>query len=256
MSRCCGSSASACMSAFWDGTEYSEPDEGTVQGSVLSPLLGNIYLHHVLDLWFERDVRPRMRGKTCLVRYCDDFVIGFERQDDAERVLRVLGKRMAKYNLTLHPTKTRLVCHQRPPQARDEPAQEGLRPSTSSASRTIYWRRSKRGWWVPGLETRKAGLRKALASLSEWCRSRRHDSIKEQHAGLRLRLRGHYAYFGVNGNMRSLDQLRWQTGRIWRKWLERRSQWGRMTWERFNALLKTYPLPLPRISVQIWAVSP
>ena len=237
-----------------EGNEYSEPDEGTVQGSVLSPMLGNIYLHYVLDLWFERDVRPRMRGKTCLVRYCDDFIIGFERRDDAERVMRVIAKRMAKYNLSLHPTKTRLVCHNRP-----------LRGTTSSTSSsesfdflgfTHYWRRSRGGRWFPAEKTRKAGLRRALMGLTEWCRSHRHYSVKEQHAGLCLRLRGHYAYFGINGNSRSLRQLRWQAGRVWRKWLGRRSQRARMTWERFNALLEVYPLPPPKITVRIWTATP
>lgn len=236
-----------------DGSDYSEPDEGTVQGSVLSPMLGNIYLHHVLDLWFERDVRPRMRGKTCLVRYCDDFVIGFERQDDAERVMRVIAKRMAKYNLSLHPTKTRLLCHNRP----DRVATSSTRPEAFDfLGFTHHWRRSRQGRWVPGLKTRKAGLKKAFAGLTEWCRSHRHYSVKEQHAGLCLRLRGHYAYFGVNGNTRCLRQLCWQTGRIWRKWLGRRSQRARMTWERFNSLLKTYPLPPPKVTVRIWAASP
>jgi len=97
-----------------DGAQYSEPDEGTAQGSVLSPMLGNIYLHHVLDLWFEHDVRPRMRGRAILVRYADDAVLGFERRDDAERVMAVLGKRMGKYGLSLHPEKTRLVSFLRP----------------------------------------------------------------------------------------------------------------------------------------------
>jgi group II intron reverse transcriptase/maturase len=236
-----------------DGTDYSEPDEGTVQGSVLSPMLGNIYLHHVLDLWFEHDVRPRMRGKTCLVRYCDDFVIGFERQDDAERVMRVIAKRMAKYKLSLHPTKTRLVCHSRP----NEVTTAGTTPeSFDFLGFTHHWRRSRQSRWVPGLKTRKAGLKKAFAGLTEWCRSHRHYSVKEQHAGLCLRLRGHYAYFGVNGNTRSLRQLHWQAGRIWRKWLGRRSQRATMTWERFNALLKNYPLPPPRVTVRIWVASP
>jgi retron-type reverse transcriptase len=97
-----------------DGSEYSEPDVGTVQGSGLSPLLGNVYLHHVLDLWFERDVRPRMRGKAHLVRYADDLVIGFEREDDAKRVMAVLGRRFERFGLRLHPDKTRLLPFARP----------------------------------------------------------------------------------------------------------------------------------------------
>src|SRR5262249_8382755 len=92
-----------------DGEAFSEPESGVAQGSILSPLLGNVYLHHVLDLWFERDVLPRLRGKAHLIRYCDDFVIGFEREDDAKRVMGVLGQRFGRFGLTLHPDKTRLL---------------------------------------------------------------------------------------------------------------------------------------------------
>ena len=98
-----------------EGEVKTTPEEGTVQGSTLSPLLANVYLHHALDRWFEREVKPRMRGQVLLVRYCDDFVIGFERRDDAERVMTVLGKRLARFGLELHPDKTRLVDFRRPP---------------------------------------------------------------------------------------------------------------------------------------------
>jgi RNA-directed DNA polymerase len=98
----------------FDGDEYSEPEEGTVQGSVLSPVLGNIYLHHVLDSWFERDVIPRIRGRARLIRYADDAVIGFENEADARKVLEALGKRFARYGLRLHPEKTRVVPFARP----------------------------------------------------------------------------------------------------------------------------------------------
>ena len=116
-----------------DGSEYSEPDVGVTQGSVLSPLLGNVYLHHILDRWFEDEVQPRLWGKALLVRYCDDFVMGFERQEDAERVMAVLGKRMGKYGLTLHPDKTRLLDF-RPP-SKEQQGGRVRTPSTSSASR-------------------------------------------------------------------------------------------------------------------------
>jgi group II intron reverse transcriptase/maturase len=232
-----------------DGAQYSEPDEGTAQGSVLSPMLGNIYLHHVLDLWFEHDVRPRMRGRAILVRYADDAVLGFERRDDAERVMAVLGKRMGKYGLSLHPEKTRLVSFLRP---RRGCTQRKGTATFDFLGFTLYWRRSRKGWWVPGLKTRKARLQKTIKALGDWCRRHRHWPLKEQHAALSLRLRGHYQYFGVSGNVPSLVQLRWEAGRRWHKWLRRRSQRSRMTWERFNQLLKVYPLPAPRICVRFW----
>jgi group II intron reverse transcriptase/maturase len=187
-----------------DGAEYSEPDVGTVQGSSLSPLLGNVYLHHVLDLWFERDVLPRMRGKAHLVRYADDLVIGFEREDDAKRVMAVLGHRFERFGLRLHPDKTRLLPFTRPPMGQTK----GKGPATFDfLGFTLYWGRTRRGRWVPAFKTRKARLRRAITAVSDWCRSHRHLPVKQQHAALVRRINGHCNYFGVNGNSRSLAKL-------------------------------------------------
>jgi len=230
-----------------DGEEYSEPEQGTTQGSVISPLLGNVYLHYVLDLWFERVVKPRLRGRAVLVRYADDFVIGLERRDDAERVMAVLPKRMGRYGLTLHADKTRLVPFKRPTGTGNRgPA------SFDFLGFTHYWRRTRRGRWQPWCKTRRARLRRALQSVAEYCRRHRHDPVKDQHAALTRRLRGHYNYFGVNGNWRSLNSLVQVTARIWFLWLRRRGQKRRLTWERFKALLRRLPLPEPRITVAMW----
>src|SRR5262245_58370109 len=232
-----------------DGEEFSTPDSGTAQGSILSPLLGNIYLHHVLDRWFHREVQPRLRGKACLVRYADDFVIGFECREDAERVLAVLSKRMQRYGLTLHPDKTRLVPFRRPPAER----QGGKGPDTFDfLGFTLYWRRTRRGRWRLACKTRRVRLRRAILAVYAWCRDQRHEDIGVQHAGLRSRLQGHYNYFGVNGNLESLACLLWHARRAWHKWLNRRSQRARFTWERFLDLVRDYPLPVPRVMVQIW----
>ena len=235
-----------------DGAEYSEPDEGTVQGSSLSPLLGNVYLHHVLDVWFERDVRPRLRGRALLVRYADDFVIGFERKDDAERVYAVIGARMARYGLTLHPDKTRLLPFGRP----DPGTPEAKGPATFDfLGFTLYWRRTRWASWAPTLKTRTARLRRAIQSAGDFCRRHRHESIKEQRAGLARRLDGHVNYFGVQGNFRSLVHLVEAAKHAWHKWLNRRSQRARLSWKRFSALLKDFPLPRPTIRVRIWATA-
>jgi len=234
-----------------DGEEYESPDEGTVQGSRLSPLLGNIYLHYVLDEWIEQEVKPRLRGHARLIRYCDDFVIGFERREDAERVLEVMRKRMEKYGLTLHPEKTRLIPFRRPRIG----APNGSSPETFDfLGFTLFWRRTRRGRWALGMKTRKARVQRTLKSIHEWCRRHRHLRKKEQHAALARRLRGHYNYFAVNGNSRSLSQVHHRVIRIWFYWLQRRSQRGkRLTWERFGAYLAQFPLPTPRIKVQIWS---
>lgn len=235
-----------------DGTEFSEPDVGTVQGSVLSPMLGNIYLHNVLDLWFERDVRPRMRGRVLLVRYADDFVIAFENEDDARRVAEVLPKRFERFGLTLHPDKTRVLPFGRPPSDQTE----GKGPATFDLlGFTHYWRRSRSGRWVPGLKTRTARLRRAITAVADYCRRHRHKPVKEQSAALKRRLEGHYNYFGVNGNIRSLKMLAHAVEHSWRKWLRRRSQRTRLTWERFKeTILRAFPLPSPTIRIQIWAL--
>jgi RNA-directed DNA polymerase len=234
-----------------DGEEFSEPEVGTAQGSILSPILGNVYLHHVLDQWFERDVRPRLRGRAHLIRYADDFVIGFEREDDARRVMDVLPRRFERFGLKLHPDKTRLVPFQRPP---DD--QEGGKGPTSFdfLGFTHFWRRSRRGRWVTGATTCKARLRRAIAAVTDFCRRQRHKPVKEQHAKLKARLLGHYNYFGINGNSRGLGRLLHEATRAWYKWLKRRSQRARLNWDRFKErILRAFPLPAPRIRVQLWS---
>ena len=232
-----------------EGEERTTLDQGTPQGSVLSPILGNIYLHHVLDRWFEEEIQPRLRGKAGLIRYADDFVILFQRQDDAQRVLEVLEKRMARFGLHLQPEKTRLIPFQRPP--REQKGGKG--PATFDfLGFTWYWQRSQKGHWVPRCKTRKARLQRMIDRIYRWCRTHRHQSIPAQHAALGRRLRGHYNYFGVNGNTRSLAILDKQAQRAWYKWLQRRSQRTRLTEERFVDLLRDFPLPRPRITVSIW----
>lgn len=231
-----------------DGEEYSEPADGTAQGSVLSPLLGNVYLHNVLDLWIERDVKPRLRGRCVLVRYADDFAIAFERQDDAERVMEALHKRMEKYGLVLHPDKTRLFAFT--PPSGDE---DGKGSATFDfLGFTLYWRRTRRGGWAMWCKTRRARVSRAIKSAADWCRRHRHLPVKDQHAALVRRVQGHINYFGVNGNLESLARVVEGVKWAWLKWLARRGQRARMTWERFNALLKRFPLPRPRIVVEIW----
>ncbi|HEX2798763.1 MAG TPA: group II intron reverse transcriptase/maturase [Thermoanaerobaculia bacterium] len=236
-----------------DGEEYSEPDVGTAQGSALSPMLGNIYLHHVLDVWLDREVRPRLRGKACLVRYADDLVIGFERREEAEMVMAMLQQRMAEHGLRLHPDKTRLVPFQRPPSGHEG----GKGPGTFDfLGFTLLWRRTRKGDWAQNFKTRKARLQRAKLALSDFCRRHRHLSVKEQHASLCRRISGHFNYFGVNGNLASLVRLARAAERIWYGWLRRRSHRTRLNWQRFGAILRAFPLPRPRIRVQLWAKLP
>jgi group II intron reverse transcriptase/maturase len=229
-----------------DGEEYSEPESGTAQGSGLSPMLGNVYLHHALDVWFHQVVQPKARGQSWFVRYADDFVIAFEHKEDAETVLEWLHQRMGEYGLTLHPTKTRLLMFQPP---RDGGG-KGARPDFLGF--TLYWRKTSRGKWRTWCRTRRARLQRAIQRAADWCRRFRHEPVKEQRAMLSRKLIGHYNYFGVNGNLPALRQLYFQVVRIWRKWLDRRSQNARMKWKRFEELLVANPLPQPSIRVRIW----
>jgi RNA-directed DNA polymerase len=232
-----------------DGEEFSEPSVGTVQGSTLSPLLGNVYLHHVLDLWFAEEVKPRLRGKAILVRYADDGCFGFERQDDAQRVMAVLSQRLERFGLTLHPQKTRLLDFRRPPRSRGE----GRSPTTFDfLGFCWYWRRTRTGSWTVACKTRRARLMRAIRAVYEWCRDHRHLPVSEQHASLVRRVQGHFNYFGVNGNGPSLRRFHNRVWCSWYKWLNRRSQRARLTWKRYKDLLRDFPLPMPRIVVRIW----
>src|SRR5262245_8794165 len=216
------------------------PDTGTPQGGVISPLLANIYLHEVLDKWFEAEVVPRLQGRAVLIRYADDFVIVFSSENDARRVMDVLAKRFAKYGLTLHPEKTRLVHFDRP---RGGVANSGTRPGTFDLlGFTHYWGRSFRGWWIVKRQTARTRLSRALKRVSEWCRRNRHRPVVEQQQALNRKLRGHYGYYGITTNFPALRRFKEEVQCIWRKWLDRRSQRARMNWERFHLLLRRYPL--------------
>jgi hypothetical protein len=177
------------------------------------------------------------------------LVIGFERHDDAQRVLAALEERMGDSGLTLHPDKTCLVPFRRPPAGQGD----GKGPATFDfLGFTFYWGRARNGCWCMWCKTRHARLARAKRSVAEWCRRHRHLPVKTQHAALKRRLQGHFNYFGVSGNYRSLVPLARAARRSWFKWLCRRSQRRRLDWERFEALLERFPLPRPRITVRIW----
>ena len=221
------------------------PESGTPQGGVISPLLANVYLHEVLDRWFETVVRPRLSGRATLVRYADDFVILFSEEADARRVMDVLPKRFGRYGLTLHPEKTRRIPFRKP---RHRPP--GDKPGTGGGPGTFdllgfthYWGRSRKGNWVVKRKTARTRLTRALKAINQWCRTHRHLPIVDQQRTLSQKLRGHYGYYGITGNSVAIAAYRDGVIRTWRKWLDRRSQKARMWWHRFWKLLERYPLP-------------
>ena len=221
----------------------SHPDSGTPQGGVVSPLLSNIFLHYVLDKWFEQDVKPRMRQRAFLIRYADDFLIGFSDHRDAQRVMEVIPQRFGKYGLTVHPTKTKLVRFLPPSSRKDRNEPPDDRPGTFDfLGFTHHWARSRNGYWVVKLKTATDRFSRAVRSIDHWCRDNRHLPIAEQHKKLNEKLRGHYAYYGVTGNSGSLTRFLHEVGPRWRRWLNRRNRIRSITWEKFLGILRRYPL--------------
>jgi len=223
----------------------SYPDSGSPQGGVISPLLANVYLHCVLDAWFEREVQPRLSSRAHLIRYADDAVIVFANESDAHRVMEVLPKRFGKYGLTLHPEKTRLVAFNRP----DDKGSPGGRSGTFDLlGFTHYWGKSRRGKWVVQRKTASNRMSRSMKAVADWCRRNRHLPVREQHRVLSRKLQGHCSYYGITGNSRPLMTFRMLMHRTWRYWLSRRNRERSMTWGCFNRLLKVYPLP-PAVAV-------
>ncbi|MGF6312122.1 hypothetical protein ABIB82_006027 [Bradyrhizobium sp. i1.8.4] len=223
-------------------------EEGTPQGGSISVLLSNLYLHHVLDLWFERAVKDRLRGEARPVRYIDDFVICFKYRSDAIRVQDALRLRLGKFGLTLEPTKTKLVEFGRFAQ-RHGGKRGRKRPETIYfLGLTLYCTRNLKGNFKVGMPTEKSRLRRSLTSLQELMQRIRHQTISEQVGEINAVLRGHYAYYGVAGNLRSLVKVYRVVERYWRKMLCSRSWAGRcLTWDAFHQIKERTPLLKPKL---------
>jgi hypothetical protein len=207
-------------------------------------MLANIYLHYVLDEWFVQDVQPRMKGQVFLIRYADDFVMGFTDESDARRVMAVLPKRFGKYGLTLHPDKTRLIPFQRPPRtSRKGGSGHGGSGTFDLLGFTHYWDRSRKGHWVIRKKTAQSRFTRAVKAIDQWCKVHRHHPLREQQRTLSQKMRGHYAYYGLTGNFYALSAFQSIVQRTWRKWLARRKRDKKFHWDDFNRLLRSYPLP-------------
>jgi RNA-directed DNA polymerase len=224
--------------------ELHHPETGVVQGGVISPVLANIFLHHVLDEWFEREVRPRLKGRAFLIRFADDFCIGCEREGDARKIMAVLPKRFARFGLTIHPEKTALIAFGKP-DARQASAQGN--GTFEFLGLTHYWAKSRRGFWVIKRRAARKRLRRTQKALWRWCRANRHAPVRYQYQMLCLKLRGHFRYYGIRGNFRLLEEVRRYAEKAWRYWLSRRSSKSAIGWEKFQRLLQTYVLPTPKI---------
>lgn len=222
----------------------SHPETGVVQGGVISPVLANIFLHHVLDEWFERDVQPRLKGRSFLTRFADDFVIGCELEADSRRIMAVLPKRFARLGLTIHPEKTVMIEFRKPNTRTGSGDGNG---TFDFLGLTHDWTTSRRGYWVINRRTARTRLRRTKKSLWRWCRTNRHLPLQDQHRMLGQKLRGHFQYYGIRGNYRMLAEVRLHAEEAWRYWLSRRSNKSAISWEKFQKLRKVFVLPTPKI---------
>jgi RNA-directed DNA polymerase len=230
-----------------DDGRLLETVNGVGQGQVISPLLANVYLHHVLDQWFEHEVKPRLKGKAFLVRYVDDAVICFQNAEDAQKVLQVLEKRFTNYGLTLHPEKTRLVEFGR--SAMQKARRTGTKPATFDfLGFTHLFERSRRGTFRPGVRTMKKRLKRGLKKIAQWCQKHRHDPVGKQQAALNAKLRGHYQYYGRSSNFLGIQRFYRMVRKTWRKWLSRRTRGNTLSWDQYLYFLQRHPLLKPCIT--------
>jgi group II intron reverse transcriptase/maturase len=241
---------------YFEAGQVVATEQGTPQGGNLSPMLSNIFLHYVLDLWFERRVKRQVRGVCYLVRYADDFVCLVQYQDDAQHILKALRDRFTQFDLVLHPEKTRVISFGR--YERQNAQRQKRRPNTFDfLGFTHYCDSSRWGTFKVGRQTSRKKFRKKCSELNEWLKAvRNRYPVKEWWSVLKAKLTGHYQYYGISGNMRSLSRYYWQVVQLAKKWLNRRSQKQSFSGEGFGAYLKHYPLPTPRIVHKLNTLSP
>jgi len=219
----------------------SYPEEGTPQGSVISPLLSNIYLHYVLDVWFSEQIQPLLKGKSFIVRWADDFVLGFEDKSEAERVMRVLPKRFAKYELTLHPEKTRLIDL--------NSKRGGSGRSFEFLGFTHYMGKSRKGHKVLKRKTSSKRLTRAIMNISKFIKLNRHVKLRNLIAAINIKLRGHYSYYGITFNFRGINNFYEMVKHSLFKWLNRRGGKPAWIWDKFIQLVEQWcPLVRPYIA--------
>ncbi len=224
---------------FEDG-EISYPEMGTPQGGSISPLLSNIYLHYVLDEWFVEEIQPRLKGKSFMVRFADDFVIGFSNMEDAKKVMEVLPKRFGRYNLKLHPEKTKLLDME------SEPVR-GNR-SFDFLGFTHYKGKSLKGFPILKRKTSKKKFTKSMTKITDWIKKNRHMKLSKMIDAINIRLRGHYNYYGITFNSRGINRYFREVSKVLLKWINRRGGKKAWNWERYRLLISQWKILLkPRI---------
>ena len=229
--------------------EFTESEVGTPQGGSISVLLSNLYLHYVLDLWFEKAIKPRLKGECYLVRYIDDFIVCFQYKGDAERFIEVLEKRLAKFALTLEPSKTRLIEFGRCAVQNRKERGEGKPDTLYFLGFTHFCTTNRKGNFKVGRKTEKSRLKRSISKLQDKMREIRHWKVGAQIDKINQMLRGHYNYYGMGGNSQSLAKIYYTARRFLRKMLSSRSHKGRVTWELFERIMTKYPILRPTIKI-------
>ena len=233
--------------------EYHVSDLGAPQGGVVSPLLANIYLHYVLDIWFERVFKPTAKAHIKMIRYCDDFVACCESERDAKEFLKALEERFSKFGLALSQEKTKIIKFGRNSWKRSRKTKERL-ATFNFLGFTHYCATSRRGYFLMGHKTSKENLNRKLGEVKEWLiKVRNLLPLKSWWPILKAKLTGHYNYFGVSGNFRCLRRFYNQVNRLAFKWINRRSQRKSMTLEMYWQYVQWNPLPMPRICHALYA---
>lgn len=233
------------------GIRYDTP-KGTPQGGVISPILANIYLHYVLDLWFEKRVRKQTKGEAYLIRYADDFVCCFEHEEEARTFMEQLKERLKKFNLELAEEKTRIIKFGRNAEKEAKKAGRNKPETFDFLGFTHYCGKSKRGEFRVKRRTSRKKLRTSIARCKEWLKRNRNKPVKELMATMRRKMIGHYNYYGITDNTTGIRRFHRQARKLLFKWLNRRSQRKSFNWEKYELFLKKYPLPEPRIKVNIY----
>jgi group II intron reverse transcriptase/maturase len=222
-----------------DGKSLQVSQRGTPQGNIISPLMCNVYMHYALDTWINETVRPLLKGEMFLIRYADDFIIGFEHEEDAKKVNRTLPKRMGKYGLTIHPEKSKLI--------KFSPDGKTRLPTFDFLGFTHYWGKSQKGKWMVKRKTRQKKMQAIIQNLKDTCKIHKHEKLKEQSKVLKSKLRGLYQYYGIRGNFISINRMYRIVLYAWFKWLNRRSQRKSYTWKGYWELINYFNLPKPKI---------
>lgn len=239
-------------SGVMESGEKYETDKGTPQGGNVSPVLANIYLHYALDLWFKHDLRKSLKGYAEIIRYADDFLIVVEEQADCEIILALLKERLAKFGLELSLEKTKIVRFSKKPPKPGESAPEN--GTFDFLGFTFYIGKSRLGKTVMCWKTSKTRFKRALQSLKTYLQENRNRfKLPIIWKTLTLKLRGHYNYYGISGNSRSINNFYEKVKELIFKWLNRRSQRGSFNWVNFLKYLKGYPLPTPKLYVKIYS---